>query len=121
MRRHMLSQRKVLKCWLDRVSQPPWRFALVGICLFALLQAQACNHTNPPAATTTLTLIDQSWVDKDTRGRLTRKRQSRSFLRAATTNGLDFRFRQSNTSDHTRIAQFSEDFPKVRILDVDLR
>ena len=70
MRRHIVGQPRLLKCGLDRVSQPPWRFSLVGICLFALLQAEACNHTNPPAATTTLTLIDQSWVDKDTRGRL---------------------------------------------------
>jgi len=60
----------VLNCHLRRVARPIRRFALTGICLLVFFSMQACRKGNQPAPGITLTLIDQSWIDKETRGQL---------------------------------------------------
>ena len=44
-------------------------FVFAGTCLLAIFAGQACQKRDKPAAIT-LTLIDQGWVNKDTRDRL---------------------------------------------------
>jgi trehalose/maltose transport system substrate-binding protein len=56
--------------WLRDVRRPVRRFALPGICLLGFLPMQACRKADQPTPGVTLTLIDQSWIDKETQRRL---------------------------------------------------
>lgn len=57
-------------CSPGAVFRPVRRFAFAGIFLLVFLQMQACEKTSRPAPGITLTLIDQSWVDKASQRRL---------------------------------------------------
>jgi len=57
-------------CGLHRVLRFCRRLILGSIGLLLCLGGQACKHSSPPASGITLTLIDQSWVDKESRARL---------------------------------------------------
>ena len=61
---------RVLKCRLEHVVPAVRRFALLEMCLLVFLQMQACKKSIQPASGITLTLIDQSWVDKTSQRRL---------------------------------------------------
>ena len=43
---------------------------LAGTCVLVLLAGQGCTKPGKPPAGITITLIDQSWVDKESQGRL---------------------------------------------------
>ena len=54
----------------NRVPRLVRRITLVAICLFAFFLVESCNSNHQPALGTSLTLLDQSWVDKDYQRRL---------------------------------------------------
>ncbi len=55
----------------QRVFQQARPIVLTCICVLALLAGQACQKPDKPSAGIVLTLIDQNWVDKESRARLT--------------------------------------------------
>ncbi len=50
--------------WLDRLS------VMVGTCVLVLLSGQGCTESAKSPRAITLTLIDQSWADKESQARL---------------------------------------------------
>jgi trehalose/maltose transport system substrate-binding protein len=54
----------------QRVFRPVRPFVFACICVLALLAEQACQKADKHRAGIVLTLIDQSWVDKESRDRL---------------------------------------------------
>jgi trehalose/maltose transport system substrate-binding protein len=55
---------------VQRVSWPDRVLVLVSACLIALLIGQSCRQSSKPQAGITVTLTDQSWVSKESLGRL---------------------------------------------------
>jgi len=60
----------VVAMYWSRVPRLVRRIVFVGVCLLAFLLVDGCKKTNQPAPGISLTLIDQSWVDKDYQRRL---------------------------------------------------
>jgi len=60
----------VVVMYWSRVPRLVRRIVVVGICLLAFFLVEACTKSNRHASGITLTLIDQSWVDKDYQRRL---------------------------------------------------